>query len=52
MKGPLDTTFERFFETKTAADVEGTMTFFSTDLATTRQLELERKAALIGADFA
>ena len=34
MNGPLDTTFERFFETKTACDVEGTMAFFSPDLAT------------------
>jgi ketosteroid isomerase-like protein len=34
MNGPLDTTFESFFETKTACDVEGTMAFFSPDLAT------------------
>jgi ketosteroid isomerase-like protein len=34
MNGPLDSTFERFFETKTACDVEGTMAFFSPDLAT------------------
>jgi ketosteroid isomerase-like protein len=34
MHGPLDTTFARFFETKTASDVEGTMAFFSPDLAT------------------
>jgi hypothetical protein len=32
MTGPLDTTFETFFETKTASDVEGTMAFFSPDL--------------------
>jgi hypothetical protein len=29
---PLAPTFERFFETKTARDVEGTMSFFSPDL--------------------
>ena len=34
MNGPLDTTFERFFATKTACDVEGTMAFFAPDLAT------------------
>lgn len=32
MNGPLENTFKRFFETKTAADVEGTMAFFSPDL--------------------
>jgi ketosteroid isomerase-like protein len=31
---PLADLFERFFETKTAADVEGTMSFFSPDLVT------------------
>jgi hypothetical protein len=30
---PLAGTFETFFETKTAADVEGTMSYFSPDLA-------------------
>lgn len=30
----LETTFARFFEIKTSADVEGTMAFFSPDLAT------------------
>lgn len=33
MTAPLGTTFETFFETKTAGDVEGTMAFFSPDLA-------------------
>lgn len=33
MNRPLEDTFERFFETKTAGDVEGTMAFFSADLA-------------------
>jgi len=32
--GPLAVTFDAFFETKTAADVEGTMSYFSPDLAT------------------
>ena len=32
MTAALDTTFQTFFETKTAADVEGTMAFFSPDL--------------------
>jgi hypothetical protein len=34
MNGPLDSTFESFFETKTASNVEGTMAFFSPNLAT------------------
>ena len=33
MTAPLDTMFETFFETKTACDVEGTMAYFSPDLA-------------------
>ena len=32
--GPLAATIDEFFETKTAADVEGTMSYFSPDLAT------------------
>jgi hypothetical protein len=32
--GPLAATFDALFETKTAADVEGTMSYFSPDLAT------------------
>lgn len=32
MTAPLEDTFERFFETKTAGDVKGTMAFFSPDL--------------------
>jgi hypothetical protein len=31
---PLTPTFERFFDTKTACDVDGTMSYFSRDLAT------------------
>jgi hypothetical protein len=34
MNGPFDTTFERFFETKTACDFDGTMAFFAPALAT------------------
>ena len=33
MNVSLENTFERFFKTKTAGDVEGTMAFFSADLA-------------------
>ena len=32
--GPLGTTFESFFETKTSRDVDGTMSYFASDLAT------------------
>lgn len=34
MTAPLSATLERFFTTKTACDVDGTMSYFAPDLAT------------------
>ena len=49
MNEPLDTTFERFFETKTRSDVRGAVACRSPDLATytddTRGWDLESRGA-------
>jgi len=47
---PLATTLERFFATKTSADVDGTMSYFAPDLVTYTDVfaDMSLRAQLIG----